>query len=837
MDTWIPNVLMANADYLTFVVIVCLVCAAIEIWKYRQVKKNGFQETNVHGLQFSPGRGPAVAMALTGVMLVIGWFVVNDAGRQEEDRSRQIVEGIAPTFAYELRKMGHEHIRIATGMNDAEYLEILNTVLKWRGVNPDILRIYTLRKLPDGRSVYVIAPDSTQDAHGKNAQAYMPIGQFYPRENAALEQAFHGTQSFTEQPHMENGVKIKTSYVPILDSRAGFDAVLGIDFNASRWEEYVQFTRLYVMSVMTLLFIPIHTIYWVIYRTRVERYFFQVHQAELEESEDRFRKLSNASFEGIVIVQMNRVLEVNQAFASMFGYTTDEIMEMDVFSLIGDESHHRVRANMMSDSDASYEVVGLHKSGRKLVIEMVDTSCFYMGTNARVIAVRDITERKQAEELINHMAYHDSLTALPNRLLFNERLTGALQQAKGTDQRLAIMFLDLDRFKLVNDTLGHGMGDKLLIGVASRIISCIGPDDVVARMGGDEFTVLMHVRDPDEAARASERIIAALKEPFVIDAYELHTTTSIGISLYPEDGDDAQALMRNADTAMYRAKDQGRNRYSYYDTAMNRLGIERLELENGLRYALEREELVVYYQPRLNIATGKIVGMEALVRWQHPVLGLVPPGKFIPLAEETGLIVPIGEWVLETACKQTKKWLDSGYPALQIAVNLSARQFQSPGLVERIENILLSSGLRPEQLELEITESITMQDVDFTILTLRKLSDMGIHIAVDDFGTGYSSLSYLKNFPIHTLKIDQSFVRELQEGSYNAAIVNTVIYLAQNLNLKVIAEGVETEQQLAFLKDRRCDEMQGYLFSRPVPHEEFERVLHDNMENAFLPHG
>ena len=586
MDNWIPDVLKTNTDYLLFVLLVCGVCAFLEYLKYRQVKIAGYREANAHGLRFSQGAGPAVACTLIVLLLIGGGFVVNDAGRQEEERSRQIVEGIAPTFAYELRKMGHEHIRIATGMNDAEYLGILKAVEQWRTVNPDIQRIYTLRKLPDGQSVYVIAPDSTDDLYANRAAAYMPIGQFYPRENKELEQAFQGTQSFTEETYKEGDVKIKTAYVPILDAHNGLDAVLGIDFNASRWEAYVQNTRLYVMAVITLVLIPVYTIYWVIYRTRMERFRFQLHQAELEESEDRFRKLSSASFEGIVIVQIPRVLEVNHAFADMFGYTTEEVMEMDVFCLIDEESRNLVKSNMLSNNDTSYEVIGLHKNGTRIVVEMVGTTCYYKGSIARVIAVRDITERKRAEELINHMAYHDSLTALPNRLLFNERLISALHQARGTGQRLAIMFLDLDRFKLVNDTLGHGMGDKLLVGVASRIIDCLGPDDIVARMGGDEFTVLMHIDDPEEVANASAMIINALKEPFVIDGYELHTTTSIGISLYPEDGDDAQALMRNADTAMYRAKEQGRNSYSYYDTAMNKLGIERLELENGLRYAL-----------------------------------------------------------------------------------------------------------------------------------------------------------------------------------------------------------------------------------------------------------
>ncbi|KEO81774.1 putative bifunctional diguanylate cyclase/phosphodiesterase [Tumebacillus flagellatus] len=825
MANFFHNVFLHNADYLVFIVIVGAFFLTVELIMHRYMRSVGLTK-EVYGEKFTMGRAPMNAMVVVFSILTVGWFLVQDSGAKQAAANQHMVEGIAPTFAYELQKMGHEQMRIATPELDPIYREILMTVSQWLTINPEIERIYTLRKLPDGENYYVIAPETD----GGNAQYHRqpkkrtPIGQLYTLQSEELEAAFNGQKTFLDTA-TEAGEMI-SAYVPIYDRSGHPEAVLGIDYDAATWNKKISSARRSVMAFLAILLIPVHTTYFVVFTTRVERFRMRTHSRELAESEDRFRKLSNATFEGIVIADGGRILEVNQTFATMFGYRSTEMLGMPLMALIHPSSREQVQENIRSEDDLSHEAFGLRADGTPLAIELVSTTCLYQGGTARVLAVRDITERRQAQEIINHMAYHDTLTNLPNRVLFNDRLTSALEAAEMNDERLAVLFLDLDRFKNVNDTLGHSMGDKLLKGVAARIANCVDGEAVVARMGGDEFTILLpKIQSEQEAVELAERVIQTLAQPFVIDDYELHTTTSIGIALFPVDGRDALGLMKNADTAMYRAKDQGRNNYRFYAPTMNGSSIQRLELENGLRYALERGELVVYYQPRVNIVTGQIMGMEALVRWQHPELGLVPPGQFIPLAEETGLILPIGSWVLETACRQNKAWQDAGYPPMHVAVNLSGRQFQSPGLVERVMQVLEETGLEPQYLELEITESITMHDVDFSISVLRELSAMGILISIDDFGTGYSSLNYLKHFPINTLKIDQSFVREITIDPYNAAIVTTVIYLAQNLKLKVIAEGVETEEQLSYLRDHQCDEMQGYLFSRPVPAEEFEKIL------------
>ncbi|MDI3547347.1 MAG: hypothetical protein PWR10_999 [Halanaerobiales bacterium] len=440
--------------------------------------------------------------------------------------------------------------------------------------------------------------------------------------------------------------------------------------------------------------------------------------------------------------------------------------------------------------------------------------------------LEDITERKQAEEMLWQQVYHDALTGLPNRMLFNDRFTQALAHAYRNRQKLAVLFLDLDRFKNINDTQGYNVGDQLLQGVAERLTDLVREDDTVARMGGDEFILLLpEIAQAENATKIAKKILEAFKQPLMIGGHEFYITSSIGIVFYPNDGEDAETLLKNADIAMYRAKEQGGNNYQLYDPMMNVKASERLVLENSLRYALEREEFVVYYQPQVSISTGKIIGMEALIRWQHPEWGLLSPAEFIPLAEETGLIIPIGEWVLRTACAQNKAWQEAGYPPVHVAVNLSARQFQQQNLVETVTRVLKETGLEPHYLELEITESIAMQNADFTIVMLRHLEEMGIHISIDDFGTGYSSLSYLKHFPLDTLKIDQSFVRDLTIDPNNKAIVIAIIAMAHSLKFKVIAEGVETQEQLAFLKQQQCDGIQGYLFSKPLPAEAFEKIL------------
>ena len=441
-----------------------------------------------------------------------------------------------------------------------------------------------------------------------------------------------------------------------------------------------------------------------------------------------------------------------------------------------------------------------------------------------------LEDEREASELatteMEHLAYHDALTGLPNRPLFMDRLIMALAQAARVNQKVAVFFLDLDRFKDINDSLGHSTGDGLLKAVAERIRRCVREGDTVSRFGGDEFTLMIPTVDHiEDAAKIAQKIIETLKIPFSINDHELFVTTSIGISLFPIDGSDPETLVRNADTAMYRAKDQGRDNYQLYAPAMNARALERLALENMLRKALSHRDFVLFYQPVVDIKSKNVVGVEALIRWQHPELGLLSPAHFISAAETSGLIIPIGDWVLRTACKQTKIWQKKIDPELTVAVNLSARQFQQPNLTEQIAEALEETGLEAKYLELEITESNAMQNADNTIYTLRELKALGVRISMDDFGTGYSSLNYLKRFPIDTLKLDQSFVREITSNPTDAAIAMAVIAMAHTLNLKVIGEGVEKEDQFEFLQKRGCDYIQGYLFSPPLAVENLEAYL------------
>jgi diguanylate cyclase (GGDEF)-like protein len=439
----------------------------------------------------------------------------------------------------------------------------------------------------------------------------------------------------------------------------------------------------------------------------------------------------------------------------------------------------------------------------------------------------EITKRQEGEAKLNHMAHHDPLTGLPNRMLFNDRLQHALQRAHREGHPLAVLFLDLDRFKNVNDTLGHPVGDLLLKTVARRLVSCLREQDTVARLGGDEFIALMEgpLESPDMALVA-QRVLHTLSKPFDLGGHEIILTTSIGISFYPADGQDVTELVKNADTAMYRAKEQGRNNYQFYTAELSATAFERFALETSLRHALERREFLLYYQPQFSFETDRINSAEALIRWQRPQEEeLVSPDKFIPLAEETGLIEAIGEWVLRTACAQAKAWQAAGLPAISMAVNLSSRQMMSNHLFEQIRKALQETGLEAQYLELEITESSIMQEPAKAAATLIALKALGVSLVIDDFGTGYSSMGYLKRFSVNKLKIDKSFVCDLPENTNDKAIIRAIIALGHSMQLKVSAEGVETEEQEVFLKAEGCDERQGYLLSKPVPAETFTELL------------
>jgi diguanylate cyclase (GGDEF)-like protein/PAS domain S-box-containing protein len=451
-----------------------------------------------------------------------------------------------------------------------------------------------------------------------------------------------------------------------------------------------------------------------------------------------------------------------------------------------------------------------------------------VGVEGGVVAiVRDITERKRAEERIYHMAHHDALTGLPNRSLICDRLGQSIAHAERNNESVLVAFIDLDSFKLVNDSLGHNAGDELLKEVAGRMVGCVRREDTVGRFGGDEFVLLLpHVSDnPQVLVPLLNKILDSVVQPIMLEGQTMQVSCSIGVAVYPRDGRDADTLMMHADAAMYRAKDSGKNNCQFYTREMNAGLEEKLALTEGLRKALEEQQLSLAYQPKVNLESGRMFGVEALLRWQHPQRGAVSPAQFIPLAEEHGLIIPIGEWALREACRQACAWQDAGLSPLVVSVNVSARQFDDPRLVERVAAALAWSGLDPQWLELEVTESMIMRDTAQSVAKMRQLEAMGIALAIDDFGTGYSSLAALKSFPISRLKIDQSFVRDLVANPDDQAITCAIISLSHQLDMRVIAEGVETEQQRSFLQQHGCDEMQGYLFSRPVPPQEISAML------------
>jgi diguanylate cyclase (GGDEF)-like protein/PAS domain S-box-containing protein len=557
---------------------------------------------------------------------------------------------------------------------------------------------------------------------------------------------------------------------------------------------------------------------------------------EIEEalrlSEKRYRALFERNLAGVYRSTLDgRILDCNESFARIFGYgSREEVLQQAAWDFyVTPEDREAALGKLLErQSLTNYELCLKRKDGS--TVWVLESENLIEGADGSLSVIEgttiDITERKRAEEQVKHLAFHDPLTNLPNRLLFNDRLTLAVAQAHRHNQKLAVLFLDLDRFKVINDSLGHSVGDELLRQVAERIQEHVREGDTVARLGGDEFTLLVPgITAEEDAAKIARKVCEAIHDPFWIDGRELFVTTSLGVSVYPSDGHDADTLVRNADSAMYRAKEQGRDNYQLYTPAMNAKAIERLSLESRLRQAVANDELELHFQPFIDLSTAEVLGAEALIRWRHPELGLIPPGDFIPIAELSGLIVPIGEWVLRTACAQARRWHEMGFSNLTVSVNLSSRQFQQTDLVRQVTSALAESGLDPDKLDLEITESNAMQNAEHSINTLWGLKKQGVRISMDDFGTGYSSLNYLKRFPIDRIKLDQSFVRDLPADKDDAAIAMAVIAMGQSLKLVVIAEGVETEEQLAFLKGHMCDQLQGFLLSRPLPPEAFEAFL------------
>lgn len=556
----------------------------------------------------------------------------------------------------------------------------------------------------------------------------------------------------------------------------------------------------------------------------------------LFESEERFRSVAQTASDAIISANNDgHIIFWNRGAQVMFGYGEKEIMGKPLTLLMPErfrEAHQKgiKRVSMTEERriiGKTVELFGLRKDGSEFPLELsvslweTRQGIFFSGI------IRDIAERKQAEKKLKHLAHYDDITGLANRFLFFERLNEELSRAQWHSKRLlTVVFLDLDRFKVINDTLGHAMGDRLLHAVAKRLKDIVRDGDSVARLGGDEFAItLVDIAEVHDIPIIAEKIIDAMNKPFILGEKDLFITASMGISIFPNDGNQAEILVQKADIAMYRAKNEGKNTYQFYLPDMDAMALKRMEIEMQLRRALERNEFKLYYQPKVDLQTGRISGMEALLRWQHPEIGMVTPNEFIPLLEETGLIVPVGEWVIRTACAQNKIWQKNGLPHLRVAVNFSARQFKQHNIVEIVLGALNETGLHPTYLEMELTEDTLMEHREESMTLMCELNTMGINIAIDDFGIGYSSLNYLKRFTINSLKIDRSFIKNIETSPDDAIIIETIITMAHSLKLKVVAEGVETKRQLEFLLQHKCDEIQGYYFSLPLNVEEFAYLL------------
>jgi diguanylate cyclase (GGDEF)-like protein/PAS domain S-box-containing protein len=556
-------------------------------------------------------------------------------------------------------------------------------------------------------------------------------------------------------------------------------------------------------------------------------------QAELEKREQRFRALVEKSWSGVALLDSDLAFSYSGASTErLLGYSEDDLVGTSFLSYIHPRERETLREQLGilaggTAQESQAELRFRHRNGMWIWLEAFAQNMLHdESVGAIVLNYRDVTQRKATEKQLEYQAYYDALTGLPNRLLFRDRVINAIAHARRNRRGVAVMYLDLDHFKLVNDTLGHSLGDGLLSEVAARLQSCVRASDTISRLGGDEFTILLIDTSSSESiAGVARKILQSLSHPFRVEGHELFVTASIGISMFPADGDEAETLLRTADSAMYRAKELGRNQAQMFTASMNERYGRRLALEQSLHHALERNELVVHYQPIFDRNRKKIVSLEALVRWNHPERGLVQPVEFIALAEETGLIVPIGEWVLRRVCHDMRGWRHAGLPPIRVGINISAPQFQQLSFARVVAAIVQEYACDPALLELEITETVAVQNIEATMNTMRELKEIGIRIAIDDFGTGHSSLVYLKRFPIDTVKIDRAFAREVTTDESAAAIVVYVINLAHTLRMSVVAEGVETEEQWAFLRLNACDQMQGFLFSHPLPVDEAEAFM------------
>ncbi|SHG24706.1 GGDEF and EAL domain-containing protein [Ornithinibacillus halophilus] len=563
----------------------------------------------------------------------------------------------------------------------------------------------------------------------------------------------------------------------------------------------------------------------------LDNYYYCIifNQLSLQEQTDEIKQFLNEvaapSTEGVLMYGEKNILDCDSVFADMFGYTPEELQGKPISDIINLKNKNSTKTEESHLQNGNqFELTGIRKDGKKIYIDLIEYPYTSHGKIIRIASVKNITERVENENRIEYMAFYDELTDLPNRNFFHKVLKEAIRESKFNNEGLAVFFVDLDYFKEINDTLGYSFGDKLLKAFGNKLKAFLETDTFIARMSGDEFLILQrNITSKDTAVLLAEQLIKEFESPIKIGEYEIFTSVSIGISLYPENGETANDLIKHADSAMYVIKEKHRNNYNLFESSISENFKMMLTMETELRKALKEKQFELHYQPQKNLSSGKVVGLEALIRWNHPEKGYISPGDFIPLAEKTGLIIEIGDWVLYEACRQNKEWQDAGYEPVTVSVNLSAKQFHQRNLVDKVKQVLNKTGLEPHYLDLEITESMAMSNEEDILKTLHDLRDLGVFVSIDDFGTGYSSFKYLSIFPVTKLKIDKMFLNDAQKE--NKAIVKSIIHMSHSLDMKVIAEGVETVDQLLFLAGVECDEMQGFYFSKPLPPEKLNNFF------------
>lgn len=754
-------------------------------------------------------------------LLVSGFWFLQYVEKMEHSEYEDFAHHFSAVFASELLQMNHQLLNEHTKETDKTYRHILEAMTRWQREHPEVLSIYTLKKRADGQNYFVVAPETDYNKNGKidgKKEQIVPIGTVYTKYIPELEQAFKGKFSIEKKPTIDDWGESLGAFHPVFDTKGRVDAVFGIDFDADEYNARMERERNKAIGEIFLVFLVSYIFYLLLIYIRLEKLMFKKYREELMVSQRRFQLLSEVSMEGIIVHSQGVVLEVNEAACRMFGYPASEMVHMPIKELVAPASLQDLKRTV--DEEDVYEMYLRRKDGSVFPAEVLRREYEYDEKRVNVTAVRDITERKKQEETMHYIAFHDDLTGLPNKEQLHRVLIEKIESAKSKRKKIAVLFIEMKGLKVVNDLYGYSIGDEVLLATATQIRQVIAEESMLGRWGGNEFVLVLPIEKEEQAKELAYQLIEAMEEPLIVNGQEFFMTLKIGISLYPKDGDDGKTLIRKADIARHELSKKAISQFRFFEKQMNRTIHEKIQMERELRKALELEEFEVYYQPQLQLQTGQVIGMEALIRWNHPEKGMIPPNKFIPVAEETGLIIPINEWVMETACRQTKELL-AYYPHLTVSVNLSPYEFESRRLVQKIVKLLEKTKLPPHCLDVEITERMTM-DTEKAIPILKRLKSIGVTVSVDDFGTGYSSLSYLKKLPIDRLKIDRSFVQNMHEKE---AILPTIISLGHNIGVKVLAEGVETAQEAAYLKEKQCDEAQGYYYARPLPYHELTAFL------------